>query len=131
MAPVDIPKPFVESPSVEVVGSNAQGELVVPEPAGGILGRPDQGRPDAAPLERPDDLQVGELRHAGQMPADLGVVGWRTHQEHVADRVTIQPGDQQQPAPGSLPSQAVNEEVSLCEGGHQGGKVGIGPSPNL
>src|SRR4030095_7037676 len=73
MAPVDIPKPLIETPSVDVGQPDTQGKLLVTQLAGGVLSRMDQGRADAAPLQRSHDLQVMELRDAGKVPAGQAV----------------------------------------------------------
>jgi hypothetical protein len=85
----------------------------------------------AAPLERPDDLQVMELGHHGEIPAGLRHVGLARNQVHVAHRATIQPCDQQNPATALLPVQTLREEVSLSERSDEGGKVGVGRRPDL
>jgi len=125
--PVDIAESFIQPPGAGVVDADAQEEPVVAEPAGGGLGRPDQGRADSPPPQRPYHLQVAELRHAGQAPADLGILGRLPRQEPVADRAAVQPGDQQHPATVVLASQVVGEVVALPEGCRERVKVGDGP----
>jgi hypothetical protein len=75
MVPVGIPQPLIQPPGVGVVQPHAQRQLPVAEPAGGVLARADQRRADAAPLERPEDLQVDQPGHAGKVAADLGLGG--------------------------------------------------------
>jgi len=78
MTPVDIPEPFMEPPSLDIGHPDTQGKPLISQPAGGVLTRADQGRADPAPLQRPHDLQVIQLRDPGKVPADLGHVGWLT-----------------------------------------------------
>jgi hypothetical protein len=56
--------------------AHAQCDPLVPELAGGVLGRADQGGADSLSPEWPEDLQVVEPGHPGKLPADLGLVGW-------------------------------------------------------
>jgi hypothetical protein len=83
------------------------------------------------PLERPQDLQVLQPWRPGKVAADLGLLGRLARQVPVADRVAIEPGNQQQPIPALLPGQVVGEEVALPEDRHQRGKVGMGRWPDL
>jgi hypothetical protein len=89
------------------------------------------GGADAAPPEWSEDLQVVELGHAGQMPADLGLLGRLAVQEYLADRAALQPGHQEHPATALLPRQAVGEPVALSKPRHERGKVGVGRPPDL
>jgi hypothetical protein len=75
MAPVDIAEPLIEPPSIDVGQPDAQRKLLITQPTCRILTCVDQGRADAAPLQRPHDLQVIQLRDPGKIPADLGHVG--------------------------------------------------------
>jgi hypothetical protein len=53
----------------------------------------------SAPLVRSQDLQVDKRRHPGEVPADRLVgVGFEA-QVHVAGRVVLEPGHQQDPPP--------------------------------
>lgn len=131
MAPVDIPEPFIEPPSVDIRQPDTQGKPLIPQPAGGVLTRADQGRADAAPLQRSHDLQVLQLRDAGKVPADLRHVGWLTQQVHIPHGTVTQPGDEQYATPLVLASQAVSEEVTLFQDRHQRGKVGSSARPDL
>ena len=131
MAPVDIAEPLIEPPSVDVGQSDTQGKLFVTQPAGGVLTRMDQGRADAAPLQRSHDLQVMELGDAGKVPADFGHVGWLTQQIHITHGTVTQPGDEQHATLLVLASQAVSEEGALPKGLHQRGKLGISGRPDL
>jgi hypothetical protein len=131
MAPVDIPEPFIEPTSVDVGQPDAQGKLLVTQPADGVLTRLDQGCADAAPLQQPHDLQVMELRDAGKVAADLGHVGWPTQQVHITHGTVTQPGDEQHATPLVLASQAVSEERALPKCFHQRGKLGISGRPDL
>jgi hypothetical protein len=131
MAPVDIPEPFIEPPSVDVGQPDAQGKPLVTQPAGGILTRVDQGRADAAPLQRPHDLQVMELRDAGKVLANLRHVGWLPQQIRITHGTVTQPGDEQHATPLLLAGQAVSEEWPLPERFHQGGKLGSSARPDL
>src|SRR5918995_7538637 len=110
MAPVDIPEPLIEPPSVDVGQPDAHSKLLITQPAGGGLTRVDQGTADAAPLQRSHDLQVMELRDAGKVPADLRQVGWLTHQIHITHGTVTQPGNEQHATPLLLASQTVSEE---------------------
>jgi hypothetical protein len=103
----------------------------VAELTGGVLAPADQGRADAAPLERAQDLQVAEGRHPREAPADRRLGGGFAVQEHVADRPPVDQGDQQDPASGPLPAQAAGEEVPLPKGRHQPGQVSLGGWPDL
>jgi hypothetical protein len=131
MAPVDIPEPLIEPPSVDVGQPDAQGELLITQRAGGVLTGVDQGRADAAPLQRSHDLQVMQLRDAGKVSADLRHVGWLPHQIHITHGTVTQPGDEQHATPLVLAGQAVSEEGALAECFHQGGKLGIRARPEL
>jgi hypothetical protein len=131
MGPVDIPEPFIEPPSVDVGQPDAQGQLVVTQPAGGVLTRVDQGRADAASLQRSNDLQVMELRDAGKILADLGHVGWLPQEVHVTHGTVTQPGDQQHATPIVLASQAVSEEGALPKCFHQSRKLDSSTRPDL
>ena len=131
MAPVDIPEPLIEPPSVDVGQADAQREPLVTPPAGGVLTRVDEGGADTPPLQGPHDLQVIELRDAGKVPANLRHVGWLTQQIHITDGTVSQPGDEQHATPLVLASQTVGEEITLSEGRHERDKVGSGPWPDL
>ena len=131
MAPVDIPEPFIEPPSVDVGQPDAQGKPLVTQPAGGVLTRVDQGRADAASLQRSNDLQVMELRDAGKVLANLRHVGWLPQQIRITHGTVTQPGDEQHATLLVLASQAVNEEGALPECFHKGGKLGISARPDL
>jgi hypothetical protein len=131
MAPVDIPEPLIEPPSVDVGQPDTQSNLLVTQSAGGVLTRMDQRRADAAPLQRPHDLQVLQLGDAGKVPADLGHVGWLTQQIHIPHGTVTQPSDEQHATLLVLASQAVSEEGALPKGFHQRGKLGISARPDL
>jgi len=131
MAPVDIPEPLIEPPSVDVGQPDTQGKLLVTQSAGRVLTRVDQGSPDAAPLQRSYDLQVMELWDAGQVPADLRHVGWLTQQIHITHGTVTQPGDQEHATLLVLASQAVNEEGALPKCFHKRAKLGIRARPDL
>ena len=66
-----------------------------------------------------------KLGHAGEMPADLGLLGRLEVQEQLADRAALQPGHQHHPATALLPHQAVGEPVALSQGRHEAGQVVI------
>ena len=91
----------------------------------------DQGSADAAPLQRSHDLQVLQLRDPGKVPADLGHVGWLTHQIHITHGTVTQPGNEQHATPLVLASQAVSEERPLPKCFHKSGKLGISARPDL
>jgi hypothetical protein len=99
MASVDPPEPLIAPPSVDVGQPDAQGELLITQPAGGGLTRADQGRAAAAPLQRSHDLQVIQLRDAGKLPADPGHVGRLTQQVPITHGTVLQPGHQQHATP--------------------------------
>jgi hypothetical protein len=131
MAPVDIAEPLIEPTSVDVGQPDTQGKLLVTQPTGGVLTRMDQGRADAAPLQRSHDLQVMELGDAGKVPADRRHVGWLTQQIHITHGTVTQPGDEQHATLLALASQAVSEEGALAKGFHQCGKLAISGRPDL
>ena len=83
------------------------------------------------PLEPAEDLEVDEHGHAGEVPADLRLLGRAAVNEHVANRPAVEPGDQQHPASAVLSGQAVGEEVPLPEDRHERGQVGLGGLPDL
>jgi len=74
---------------------------------------------------------VVEPGHTGKVPADLGLLGRLALQEHLADRLALEPGHQQHPAAALLPREAVGEEVALSQDSHERGKVGIGRRPDV
>jgi hypothetical protein len=131
MAPVDIPEPLIEPPSVHVGQPDTQGKPLITQPAGGVLTRMDQGRADAAPLQRSHDLQVIQMRDAGKVEADFRHVGWLPHQVHITHGTVIQPGNEQHASPLVLASQAVSEERPLPECSHKRGKLGSSARPDL
>jgi hypothetical protein len=81
-----------------------------------------------APSSRGADLHAVQLvRGVGEQSA----VGRAMVQEHVADRPAVEPGDQQDAAPGPLPGQVLGEEPPLADRRHQRGEVGVGRGSDL
>ena len=90
MAPVGIAEPLISPPSLGVVEAHAQRDPLVPELAGGGLGRADQGGADPLSPEWPEDLQVAEPGHTGKLSADLGLFSRLALQDrHQRGKVSI------------------------------------------